>query len=112
MITGSQHPIRFILEYSSGNFKQHIQAVLFQAFNRRYILPMGVFSGSCPECYPESPFTYIVIFKLVLELPPSHMPAVKFKIKVSGSEAEHRVGVGLQAQKLDKSIAADMEILA
>lgn len=73
---------------------------------------MGVFGGSGPEDYPVGPLTNIVRLNLVLELAPSHMSAVEFKIEISGAEHENRVGVRLDAQILDKFVAAIMKIFA
>lgn len=73
---------------------------------------MGVFGGSRPEDCPVSPFTNIVGLNLVLELASSHMSAVEFKVEVSGAERKNRVSMGLDAQILDKFVAAIMKILA
>ena len=73
---------------------------------------MGVFGSSGPEDYPVGPFTNIVGLNLVLKLPPSHMSAVEFKVEVSGAERKNRVGMRLDAQILDKFIAAIMKIFA
>lgn len=73
---------------------------------------MGVFGGSGPEDYPVSPLTNIVGLDFVLKLSPSHMPAVEFKVEVSGAERKNRVGVRLDAQILNKFVAAIMKIFA
>jgi len=73
---------------------------------------MGVFGGSGPEDCPVSPFTNIVGLNLVLELASSHMSAVEFKVEISGAERKKRVSVRLDAQILDKFVAAIMKISA